>query len=134
MIGVDGMTWQVPCAIVRTAEVMPSDVSGYLLDKTYLNDVIATYMQYEVTMAVPPEMVDEYNELYEVLTQPVSGHQFVLPYGSDTIETEARVENVRDVYVLIGGRQYWKGVEFTVISNRPIKEGSLEEAMAGNEA
>ena len=46
MFSVDGVQWDVPCRIVRTAEIAASEISGMLLDRTYFNDVLGTWMRY----------------------------------------------------------------------------------------
>lgn len=127
MISIDGHEWQVPCDITRTAEMTPSEISGMMLDRTYFNDVLGTYMSYDVTLAVPPKMMREYDTLYETLTDPVDGHTFVMPHGQGTIEVTGRVESVKDVWIYtVSHKQYWKGVTFTVTANHPSKEDTLE--------
>lgn len=130
MITIDGNQWPVPCDIERVAEVTPSEISGMMLDKTYFNDVLGTFMRYDVTLAVPPEMADEYESLYDTLTAPVDGHSFIMPHGTGTLEVTARVEAVNDVLVYtVSHRQYWKGIKFTVISNHPSRTMSLGEVL-----
>lgn len=127
MIIIDGHKWRVPCDITRTAEVTPSEISGIMLDKTYFNDVIGTFLTYDVSLAVPPSMEHSYDALYEVLTDPVDGHRFVMPYGQGAIEITARVESVKDTLVYTASkRQYWKGIRFTAIANHPSTTYDLE--------
>jgi hypothetical protein len=133
MWSTDSNVWEVPCDISRVAEIRPSDISGALLDRSWFNDVLGTYMQYEVTMVYPPDADGQalYNTIYELLTQPVAGHTFVFPYNSGTIEITGRVQQVSDVYVqLADGLAYWKGIRFTVLANHPSKSQTLEEAIA----
>jgi len=126
MITIDGYTWPVPCDIRREAQVTPSEISGMMLDKSYFNDVIGTFMRYDVTLAVPPTMEEEFAALYESLTAPVDGHAFVMPYGMSTLQITGRVENVRDSMVYtVSQKQYWKGVQFTVVANHPTKTETL---------
>jgi len=131
MFTIDGLTWDVPCKIERTAEMTASDISGLMLDRSYFNDVLGTYMSYTVSMAVPLDMRDEYAQIYEAITNPVDGHTLVLPYNNGTIEIIARIANISDVYVrLAGGQNYWKGIRFTAIANGPTKEMELGEVIA----
>ena len=128
MISIDGAEWNVPCDLERTADITPSEISGMMLDKTYFNDVLGTFLTYDVTLAVPPTMEDEYFQLYETLTDPVDAHQFVMPYNGSTVEITARVERVTDVYVLLKSkRQLWRGVKFTAIANHPTKRMNYGE-------
>lgn len=131
MFTIDGLEWDIPCGIKRVSRLEASDISGLMLDKSYFNDVIGTYLQYTVQIAVPLNMRSQYAQIYEALTNPVGGHAFVFPYNNDTVEITGRVGNVADVYVrLTGGENYWKGIQFTVIANTPTKALSLGEVVA----
>lgn len=131
MFSVDGLEWDIPCSITRTAELKASQISGILLNRAYFNDVLGTYMQYDIAIAVPFNMRPAYTAIYEKLTEPVDGHEFILPYNQTTLQITARVTNVKDVYVrLAGGGTYWKGIQFTVIANHPTKSMSLSGAIS----
>lgn len=122
MFSIDGSQWPYPCSIQRESEVTPSEISGMLLDKTYFNDVIGTYMKYTVAVVVPPSDMAAYNTLYEALTDPVDGHVFILPYNNSTVTVTGRVESVGDTYVrLPDNGKYWRGLRFTVVANHPSK-------------
>ncbi len=128
---IDGLEWTVPCQVDRTAEMRASEISGVLLDKTYFNDVVGTYMSYEVSIAVPMSMAKEYEDLYDLIITPVSGHTFVLPYGQSTITIVGRVASVSDQYHYMDGRRnYWLGFKFTVVSNHPTKEEDLNTVLS----
>lgn len=118
---IDGVSWTIPCQIERKAEVTASEISGLMMDKTYFNDVIGTFMRYDVAIAVPQGMESQYYEIYELLTHPVGYHTFVLPYNGDTVTFIGRVEDVSDEWTLNNGSNWWKGVRFTAISNSPTK-------------
>lgn len=131
MFTIDGIEWRYPCAITREAEIKPSEISGMLLDRTYFNDVIGTFMQYTVGIAVPTNRRDDYDTIYEKLTDPVDGHVMTLPYNQGTLTITARVENVQDEYVRLSKNgQYWRGLEFTAIANHPSKQMSLGDVLA----
>ena len=119
---VDGITWDYPCTIQRVAEVTPSEISGMMLDKTYFNDVIGTYLRYTVAIAVPKDREEDYTLIYEMLTNPQNYHSFVLPYNETEISINARVQVVSDQWVrLPGNKQTWRKTTFEIISNTPTK-------------
>lgn len=123
MFTIDGLTWTMPCDITRKAIVTPSDISGMLMDKTWFNDVLATYMQYEVSIVPNPRDMATYYALFDILSEPVSGHDFALPYDDGEIQFNGRVDEISDIYVRMpGGAVYWKGAKFTVTSNEPNRE------------
>lgn len=131
MFTIDGLEWAYPCRIERVAEVAPSDISGLLLDGSYFNDVLGTYLRYTVGIAIPLDDRDAYTDIYEALTDPVDGHVFVLPYDQGEITVTGRVESVTDTFVrLPNGGKYWKGTTFTMIANHPTKELGLTAVLA----
>lgn len=116
-ITIDGTTYSFFCDIDREAEVQYSDLSGKLMNKNYFADPIATYLKYTLTVVVPLTMLAEYDEFYEILTDPVAEHVVILPYGQGTKEIHGRIETVSDRYY----KGIWRGTKFTVISNEPLK-------------
>lgn len=131
MFAIDGVQWDVPCRIVRTAEIAASEISGMLLDRTYFNDVLGTWMRYEVEVPVPAGREADYHALYETLTQPVDGHDFVLPYNGGTIAVTGRVESVTDNWHRTwNGGNYWEGCRFALVGNGPSKSMSLGQVIA----
>lgn len=128
---IDGLEWSVPCQVERTSEMRSSEISGVLLDKSYFNDVIGTYLSYTVSVAVPISKLQEYESLYELLTEPSASHTFVLPYGQSTAVVVGRVASVSDEYhFLDNNRTYWLGLKFTVMSNYPSKEEDLSTVLS----
>lgn len=125
---IDGIKWEFPCTIEREAEVTSSDVSGMMLNKTYFNDVLGTWMKYKVAIAIPKGHEAEYVSIYEALSDPVSYHTFILPYNyqDEGLTLVGRVEVVSDVYVrLPNNKQTWRKTEFEIIANHPTKEADL---------
>ena len=123
MLIVDGVQYDVFCDISREAEIKASDISGMLLNKRYYNDVLATYLKYTITMAIPLTKMSQYAELYDVLIDPVAQHRMVLPYNDTFIGFDGRIEVVSDRYYDPSGqnRGIWRGTQFDVIVNDPVR-------------
>lgn len=120
---IDGIEYQMPCSIQRQAEVKASNLSGDLLDGTYYNDVIGTYMTYTIGIAVPIGMEDNYSELYEILTNPVGEHEVTLPYNQTTKTFKCKIDTVSDkLYKQEGSTTIWRGISFTCTGTEPIKK------------
>ena len=136
MFSVDGIEWPYPCTVERAAELKLSDISGLLMDGTIFNDVLGTYMQYRLKLAIPLTDMDAGNAIYEKLTEPVEGHTFIFPYNGSTIAVTGLVQGaVSDVWVrLANGQNYWKGLAFTVAANGPTKSMSLSEVVTRGRA
>lgn len=119
---IDNVEYKMPCSISRKAAVKSSGNSGDLLDGTYYNDVLGTYMEYDITVAVPTGMEDTYSQLYEMLTDPVPEHIVTMPYNQTTITFTARVETVSDkLYREEGTTRIWRSTSFTVTASEPQK-------------
>ena len=129
MWSIDGVTWTYPCDVDRTAEIRSSDISGWMLDKGYFNDVLGSYYAYDVKISVPFGKESDYHQIYEMLTRPVDGHTFVLPYNGDTVTIPGRVETVKDKWYRDGSGQFWQGVKFSILPNHPTKTMSLSEVL-----
>lgn len=124
---VDGLEWNIPCQIKRVAEVAQSSISGLMMNKTYFNDVIGTYLKYDVAIAVPRGYEEEYSRLYEVLTDPEPYHDFTMPYNEQTVTFRGRVESMTDEWSYTDSNgNWWKGIRFTAIGSVPqkVKDGS----------
>lgn len=129
MWSVDSYEWNYPCTVQRNANIQSSDISGMMLDRSYFNDVIGTYMSYSINIAVPLNHTDQYNTIYELLNEPVDGHEFQLPYAGGTISVTGRVESIRDNMVTDGNGQSWRRISFDITANHPTKEMDLEEVL-----
>lgn len=127
MFTIDGMEWNIPCEITRKAELKASDISGTLMNKEYFNDILGTWLWYEVIMAIPFGRENDYYTIYEALTDPVNEHTFVLPYNGTTVSFTGRVESVNDKLYKRKNGNYWGETSFTVISSEPYKNVSLSE-------
>lgn len=135
MLRIDGVDYDVKCEIVRTAEITASDISGLMLDKSYFNDVLGTFLQYDIDITHPLYNQGKYWSLFEVLTDPVEAHEFVLPYNGGVIKITGRVTTASDVQVqLESGRTFWKDLKFTVIANHPTRALTLTETLTRGRA
>ena len=126
---VDGVEWPVSCKFVRTVELKESDISGLMMDYSYNRDPVGTWLQYDLAIVCPNGMEREYNQLHDILAQPVDGHSFIMPYDADTITITARVTNLRDTLYEGANGNYWAGTEVTILSNHPIAVMSLGEML-----
>lgn len=126
---IDGNEWDYPCQIKRVTEVRSSDLSGIMLDKSYFNDVMGTWLVYDLTLAVPFESESDYYIIYNLLVDPVEGHDFVLPYNASTISFYGRVTTVSDAWVKMANGNYWKGTQFRIEASEPSKEVTLDTSV-----
>ena len=122
MFSIDGLQFDMPCAISRKAVVESSNVSGTLIDGTYFSDVTATRLEYTITVAVPVGKEYDYAALYEALVSPVPEHSITVPYNQTDITFKARIESVSDsFYREENGTKIWRGTKFTCKGTEPYK-------------
>ena len=121
MFSIDNIQWNLPCDIERKSEIESSSISGKLTTGEYFNDVIGTFIKYDVKLVANPQRKSDYYALYEAITNPVRQHTFVFPYNGQTKQFVGRVESIRDIYKKTGNEFHWTGISFTVVSNEPIK-------------
>ena len=122
---IDSTRFSLPCHVDREATMQASELSGMLLDKTYFNDVLGTFLKYSVQIAIPTGQEAVYSQLYEMLTEPVEGHVFELPYNQKTVAITGRVESVQDSQF----KNTWRGIKFSIIANNPTKTMELGEVI-----
>lgn len=130
MFVIDGLVWDIKCEITRTTQMKDSEISGMMMNKVYFHDVIGTYIEYEIELPAPMYLQQNYATIYDLMSQPVGGHTWVLPYNEEFITLTGKVDKIKDVYVeMPGGRIYWKGTKFTISGSNPIKTMSLGEVI-----
>ena len=131
ILRIDGVEFDVKIRLTREAEIKESDISGYMLNRVYNKDVLGTYMKYTVTFDYPLYDQSKYAALYEMLTQPVPTHLFVLPYNQSTVTLTATVEPITDeVLEFENGDIYWRACSFAIVGANPTKQMTLQEAIA----
>lgn len=121
MITIDGFSYDFPCDITRESEVKYSELSGMLLNRNLFNDPLGTYMRYTVTMAIPLTQMTQYAAFYELLTDPVASHTFTMPYNNGTKTFSGHVEVVSDNWIKDTNGNKWRGTNFQIIGDEPIK-------------
>ena len=101
-----------------------------MLNKAIFNDVLGTYLQYDLVLKYPLYNQGKYASLYEMLNDPVDGHTFVLPYNNESVEITAFVESLSDKWKeLDSGRTYWEAFRVVITANGPTKTYTLAQAI-----
>ena len=127
---IDGFSWEIPCTVERNAEMTASDISGMLLDRTIFNDVLGTYMEYDVKIAVPNGKESDYNTLHGLITDPKGYHECILPYDDGYLQITGKIDDIKDIYIrLPQSRRKWRGISFTITSLIPTRRYRLGEIL-----
>ena len=125
-ITMDGVTYNFAASVTRQAIIRSSDVSGYLLNNDYYNDVLGTYYEYTVKIAVPRGSEADYAFFYRNLAAPVAEHTFILPFNQTQKTVKARVSIISDEFYGQdeNGVKYWRRTTFKISANEPDREYS----------
>lgn len=125
-ITVDGTTYNVhvvPDSVKRVAELLEGPLADDMLSGRRERDLVGTKYSYQ--LHVEPVWTDptDYDAFYDAVTNPLSSHTVVLPYGQTTISFDAMIATVEDT--LIGeanGVNRWHGMIVNFDPIAPQKE------------
>lgn len=124
LIKIDGKDYDViNSELTRSFQVLDGGNAGRTLDGEMHRDVIGTYYNY--TWKLEPKNIEDYSELYDVLSSPDDYHTITIPYNQSTKTFKAYVTNGQDqLRRQEDGINYWTGlsVNFIAISPNRIKE------------
>lgn len=123
MIVVDGLEYDVRIkynSLVRSFSLIEGPNKGTTLSYKTLRDVKGTGYSYEMQIEPNPNKPDDYDALYEVLSQPVDSHEITVPYGQSTITFDAYVTGGQDTFKgHVGGYNRWTGMKVQFIYIQP---------------
>jgi hypothetical protein len=109
----------------RSFQVLDGENAGRVLTGDAERDVIGTYYNYSTTVDSSFMTLEEYDELYEIISAPVSFHTLIVPYGQSTYEYQAYITNGTDELNLIkDGKNYWGNLTFNFIAKSPKRRPS----------
>ena len=92
VFSVDGVYYNVfipQDGIERNFAIVDTDDAGRVLTGRMERDIVGTYYNYTVKLDTNFLSTQEYDELYETLSDPVESHELVIPYGQETLVFEA---------------------------------------------
>lgn len=107
----------------RAFEITEGPNSGTAIDGTMIRDIIGTRYDYQIDIEPDPADPSDYDEFYELITQPVASHEVSFPYGQETITFNAAVESGTDTYFgVIGCQRRWKGLSIVFRALTPQRK------------
>jgi hypothetical protein len=124
LITVDGVDYNVrfPAGgIKRRGRIADGPNAGKSRAGGAILDTLGTFYDYTLRFLRDGYNVEEYDALYEVLTDPtVREHSFSLPYGQTTLTFDAYVTAVDDdLSKQKNGVNYWSGMSVEVLMLEP---------------
>ncbi len=83
---------------------------------TAIRSVIGSFYHYTVQLQTSAMDLDEYDDLYEILTSPDEFHIFEMPYGQTTYTFIGYITSVSDTLGFIRGeKNYWFDLSFEIV-------------------
>ena len=128
-VTVDGRTYRVRIVYNTYADnftLIEGPNAGDMQSGRHERDLIGTRAVYEMGIEPDAQHPGDFNDLYELLREPVDSHSVVVYDGQGTLTYDAQVQEGRRVYkgVLGGVRTYAGGVIRFVHSSPQWEAGS----------
>ena len=127
MIIIDGVEFtKAVVTFKRSFQVLDGENAGRtIVNGNMERDVIGTYYNYSATIDSSFMTLEEYDELYEIISAPDDFHTLKVPYGQGFIEYQAYITNGSDELQLIkDDKRYWNKLSFNFIAKSPKRRPS----------
>ena len=127
MISIDGVEFaKAIISFKRTFQVLDGENAGRtIVNGNMERDVIGTYYNYSVTIDTSFMTLEEYDELYEIVSSPDDFHTLEVPYGQETYTYQAYITNGSDELIHIkGNKNYWNKLSFNFVAKAPKRRPS----------
>lgn len=108
-------------SLKRSFQVLDGDNTGRAQSGVMIRDIIGTYYNYTLELDTTEATVEQYDELYEVLSAPVASHAIVVPYGQNTLAFDAYVTSGEDNLTRMDEVNRWGGISVNFIAMKPAR-------------
>ena len=106
--------------IERNFSVVDTDDAGRVITGGMERDIVGTYYNYTIKLDTSLLSFEEYDDLYEILSDPVDYHEIIVPYGQRTLAFHAYVTQGKDVLNRIDRLgNHWKQLSVNFIAMEP---------------
>ena len=117
---IDGQSYNVGVKSIKREAPFLDKYANRTENGDVKRDLIGVYRTYTLTL-VPVNDVDEYERLYNKLTEPVDFHNITVPDTTGTITYKAYVTTVSDdIKYIKDGIPYWGNLQVKFIAKSPI--------------
>lgn len=119
---VDGKAYNVNITkLTRKASVTDTSNSGRVISGDMVRDIIGTYYNYTLEIALAGSDVASYDELFDVVTAPEDSHAITVPYGQETLSFQAYITSAEDSLKIQDGKNMWgfEGMQLNFIAMSP---------------
>lgn len=112
-------------SLKRNFAVLDGPNAGRVMDGSTKRDIIGTYYNYSMELDSSYSDLEEYDNLYEVISSPQDSHNIVVPYGQGTLTFEAYVANGDD-YLIHKREDFnkWNNLRINFVAMKPQRRPS----------
>ena len=119
----DGVSYNVRIpenGIKRSGQVTDGSNAGRNISGAMIRDIIGTFYNYTISIEADDTDLEEYDNLFETLSAPVSDHTLTVPYGQETLTFQAYITDVSDTLEHIDEHgNHWGSLTLNFIAMKP---------------
>mgnify|MGYP000020309919 CR=1 FL=1 len=109
----------------RSFEISDTDATGRTKDWKMHRDVVGTFYNYTIKLAVQRMDWNSYNRFYEAISAPVASHTLTVPYNAETLTFQAYCTKGKDKLIYKSkknGQQLWDDLSVNFIAMEPQRK------------
>lgn len=118
----DGIHYNVviSSAPEREFSLTEGNNSGTALSGRTIRDILGTAYGYQIGIEPNPHAPEDYDAMYEKISEPVDTHTIIMPYGQSEIEFEAMIVSGKDELITKrSGRNIWGHMKIHFVPVEP---------------
>lgn len=126
VIILDGKEYNIGVmSLERSFEVSDTDASGRTKDWKMHRDVVGTFYNYTISVAVWRGDYDSYKRFYDAISAPVASHTITVPYNDESLTFQAYCTKGKDKLFhknRKNGVQLWNDLSVNFIAMEPQRK------------
>ena len=126
-LSIDGKFYNVILpsnGVKRSFSILDGENSGRVQTGDMVRDIIGTYYNYTLEIGQDPQYPKDYDDLYEVVSNPVDFHTIIVPYAQGIYQFNAYVTDGEDTLNFISSNKdfySWSGLSLNFVAMSPKK-------------
>lgn len=106
----------------RKFEVADGDSSGRLQNWKMYRDVVGTFYNYTLQVALKDYDYESYDSFYQAISSPTESHVLEIPYGQGILVFNAYATKGEDSLIHKGQNNIWDGLTINFIAMEPQRK------------
>lgn len=109
-------------SLKRNFEVADEDSSGRLQNWKMYRDVVGTFINYTLQLAMKDYDYESYNSFYQAISSPVASHVIEIAYGNGVLIFDAYITKGSDELIHKGKINIWDNLQINFIAMEPQRK------------